>query len=47
MLEIPRKELSRNAIIELFNLVGDEIREPDREKANFLFISILKRRICT
>ena len=40
MLEISRKELSRSTSIELFNLVVDEIREPDPEKANFLFINI-------
>ena len=40
MLEISRKKPSRNASIELFNLVNDEIREPEPEKADFLFISI-------
>ena len=43
MLEISRKELSRNASIELLNLVDDEIWEPDIEKVDFLFISILRR----
>ena len=38
MLEITRKELSRNASIERFNLVDGKIREPDPEKANLLFI---------
>ena len=40
MLEISRKKPSRNASIGLFNLVNDEIREPDPEKADFLFVSI-------
>ena len=43
MLEISRKELSRNASIEILNLVDNEIWEPDIEKVDFLFISILRR----
>ena len=37
MLEISQKKPTRNASIELFSLVNDEIQEPDPEKSG-LFV---------